>query len=53
MQKPVGRPRRRWLDAMDRDAERILKCRNWKRPVVDGRDAWRRKIEETRAQVGL
>jgi len=29
--KPVGRPRRRWLDAVDRDAKRILKFRNWRR----------------------
>jgi hypothetical protein len=29
--RPVGRPRRRWLDAVDRDVKRMLKCRNWKR----------------------
>jgi hypothetical protein len=51
--RPVGRPRRRWLDAVGRDAERIVKCRNWKRLAADGRDAWRRKIEKTKAQVGL
>jgi hypothetical protein len=28
---PVGRPRRRWLDAVDRDAKRMLKCRNCRR----------------------
>jgi hypothetical protein len=29
--RPVGRPSQRWLDAVDRDAKRMLKCRNWRR----------------------
>jgi hypothetical protein len=33
---------------VDRDAERVFKCRNWKRSA-DGTDAWRRRIEETKA----
>jgi hypothetical protein len=28
--RPVG-PRGRWLDAVDRDGERMLKCRKWRR----------------------
>jgi hypothetical protein len=28
--RPVGRPRGRWLDAVERDAEGMLKCRNWR-----------------------
>ena len=28
--RTVGRRRGRWLDAMDRDAKRMLKCRNWR-----------------------
>jgi hypothetical protein len=28
--RTVGRTRGRWLDAEDRDAKRMLKCRNWR-----------------------
>jgi hypothetical protein len=31
-------PRGRWSDAVDKDAKRMLKCSNWKRPA-EGRDA--------------
>jgi len=41
--KPAGRPRGGWLDAVDRDAKRTLKCRNWRRSAED-RDPWRRRI---------
>jgi hypothetical protein len=47
----AGRPRRRWLDAADLDVK-MLKCRNWRRSAED-RDAWKRKINEAKAQVGL
>jgi hypothetical protein len=50
-EKPAGRPRGGWLDAVDRDAKRMLKCRNWKRSVED-KDCWRRRIGETKAQFG-
>jgi len=36
--KPARRPRGRWLDAVDRDAKRMLKCRKWGRSAED-RDA--------------
>jgi len=49
---PVGRSRRRWLDAVDRDAKRILKCRNCRRLAKD-REAWRQRVEEVDTQVGL
>jgi hypothetical protein len=26
--RPVGRPRGRWIDALNRNANRMLKCRN-------------------------
>jgi hypothetical protein len=29
--RPVGRHRGRWLDAVDRDDKRMLKCRKWRR----------------------
>jgi len=37
---PVGRPRGRWSDALDREAKRMLKCRNWR--SAEDRDAWKR-----------
>jgi hypothetical protein len=30
----------------------MLKCKNWRRSAEDG-DAWRRRIEEGREQLGL
>jgi len=35
-----------------RDVKGMLKYRNWRRMAED-RDAWRRRIEEAKAQVGL
>jgi hypothetical protein len=26
---PVGRPRKRWIKAVDKDAKRMLKFKNW------------------------
>jgi hypothetical protein len=49
---PGGRTRGRWIDAMGRDAKRILKCRNCRRSAED-RVAWRRRIKVVKAQVGL
>jgi len=37
---------------VDRDAKRMLKCRKWRRMAED-RDAWRQRIEQVKAQVGL
>jgi len=37
---------------VDREAERVLKCRT-RRKSAEGRDAWRQRIEESKAQVGL
>jgi hypothetical protein len=50
--KSVGRPRRRWLDEVDRDAKRTFKCRNWRSSAED-RDAWRWRIEESKSHVEL
>jgi hypothetical protein len=50
--RQVGRPRGKWTEAVDEDAKSMLKCKNWRRSVED-RDAWRRRIEEAKAQVGL
>jgi hypothetical protein len=40
------------LEAVDSDAKRMLKCRNWKKSSGD-RDAWRGRIEEAKAIVWL
>jgi hypothetical protein len=50
--RPVGRPRGKWLDDVDRDAKRMLECRNWRQSAED-RDAWRLRIEEAKDQVWL
>jgi len=50
--RSVGRPRGRWLDAVDRDAKRMLKWRNWRR-LADDRGDWRWRNKEAKAQVGL
>jgi hypothetical protein len=48
--RPV-RPAKRWLDAVDRNGERMLKCRKWR--SAEDRDAWRQRSEEAKAQDGL
>jgi hypothetical protein len=50
--RPFGRPRGRCLDAVDRDAKMVLKCRNWRTSEED-RVAWRRRMDKTKAQPGL
>jgi hypothetical protein len=44
--------RGRWIDAVDNDAESMLKCKNWRRSAED-RDAWRQRVEEVKEQVVL
>jgi hypothetical protein len=48
--RQVGRPRGKCLDDVDRDAKRMLECRNWRKSAED-RDAWRQRIEEAKDQV--
>jgi hypothetical protein len=50
--RPVGRPRGKWLDDVDRDAKRMLECRNWRKSAED-RDASRQRIEKAKDQVWL
>jgi hypothetical protein len=49
--KLAGRARGGWLDAVYRDAKRMLKCRNWRR-LAEDKGSWSRRIGETKAQVG-
>jgi hypothetical protein len=47
----VGRPNRRWMDGVMRDAER-LGVRNWRIKAKD-RDGWRRLLESAKTLHGL
>jgi hypothetical protein len=33
--RSVGKPRKRWEDEVEQDAERFLRCRNWKLAAND------------------
>lgn len=44
--------RESWIDATDKDVKSVLKCKNWRSSAED-RDAWRWRIEEVKAQIGL
>jgi hypothetical protein len=46
--RPVGKPRKRWEDAVQQDAASFMRCRNWKVAAND-RTLWRQKIEEAKA----
>jgi len=47
----VGRPRGRWLFVVIWVVKGVLIWRDW-RLWAEDREAWRRRIEEDRAQVG-
>jgi hypothetical protein len=50
--RPVGRPRTRWADVVQRDALQLLEIRGWTRRA-ENRDGWRRLMREAKAQKGL
>jgi len=50
--RPVGRPRTRWVDVVQRDALQLLGIRGWRRRA-ENRDDWRRLMRETKAQKEL
>jgi hypothetical protein len=35
--RPVGKPRERWINAVEIDSKEMLKVRNWKREYQDGK----------------
>ena len=49
--RPVGRPRTRWADVVQRDALQLLGIRGWRRAA--NRDEWRRLVREAKARKGL
>jgi hypothetical protein len=50
--RPVGRPKTRWADVVQRDALRMLGIRGWRRRA-ENRDEWRRLMGEDKARKGL
>jgi len=50
--KPVGRPRTRWADVVQRDALQLLAIRGWRQRATN-RDEWRRLVREAKARKGL
>jgi hypothetical protein len=49
---PVGRPRNRWADVVQRDALQLLGIRGWRRRAAN-RDEWRCLMMEAKARKGL
>ncbi|PSN33045.1 hypothetical protein C0J52_17757 [Blattella germanica] len=43
--RPAGRPRNRWLDAVERDIKQLLGLRIWRRAALN-RQEWRGLIQE-------
>jgi len=50
--KPVGRPRTRWADVVQKDALQLLGIRGWRRRA-ENMDEWRRLMREAKAPKGL
>jgi len=50
--RPVGRPRTRWADVVQRDALQLLGIRGWRRRA-ENRDEWTRLMREAKARKGL
>jgi hypothetical protein len=50
--RPVGRPRTRWADVVQRDELQVLGIRGWRRRAAN-RDEWRRLMREAKARKGL
>jgi len=43
--RPVGRPRTRWADRVQRDARQLLGIKGWRSKAAN-RDEWRRLMRE-------
>jgi len=50
--RPLGRPRTRWADVVQRDALQLLGTGGWRRRAAN-RDEWRRLMREAKARKGL
>ena len=49
--RPVGRPRTRWADVVQRDAGHLLGIRRWRSKAAN-RDECRRLMREAKARKG-
>jgi hypothetical protein len=49
---PVGKPKKRWMNAVKEDSYQILKWRNWEVKAQD-RDEWRSRTKKANARFGL
>ena len=50
--RPVGRPRTRQMDVVQRNALQLLGIRGWRRRT-ENRDEWRGPMREAKARKGL
>jgi hypothetical protein len=50
--RPVGRPRSRWADVVQRDVLQLLGTTGWRRRATN-RDEWRRLVREAKVRKGL
>jgi hypothetical protein len=50
--RPLGRPRIRWEDAVQKNALQILGTRGWRRRA-ENREEWRQLLREAKARKGL
>jgi hypothetical protein len=50
--RPVGKAKKRWMDATKEDSYQILNWRNWEVKAQD-RDEWRSRIKKAKARFGL
>jgi hypothetical protein len=50
--RPVGRPRTRWVDVVQRDTLQLLGTRGWRRRATN-RDEWWRLVREANTRKGL
>jgi hypothetical protein len=50
--RPVGRPKIRWEDAVQKDALQILGTRGWRRRAENWEE-WRQLLREAKARKGL
>jgi hypothetical protein len=49
---PVGRPRTRWADVVQREALQLLRIRGWRRRA-QSRDDWKRLMRVAKLRKGL
>ncbi|PSN39568.1 hypothetical protein C0J52_20621 [Blattella germanica] len=50
--RPVGKPKKIWIDSVKEIAYQILICRNWQL-VVQDREDWRTRKKKVQARFGL